>query len=186
MYAVFERLQTAELTLCLRINRSCRRGHVAEFFGLISRLGDGVAWYVLIALLPLLYGGRGLATSLLMMAVGLVALLLYRWLKVHTTRSRPRDMDPRILRTTDPLDQFSFPSGHTLHAVAFTTVALSAFPYLGWALIPFALLVASSRVVLGLHYPSDVVAGALVGFMVAQLGIEIAAHFRLFALFLQY
>jgi len=62
-----------------------------------------------------------------------------------------------------PLDAFSFPSGHTLHAVAFTLVALSYFPALAPVLVPFALLTAASRVVLGLHYPSDVLAGAALG-----------------------
>ena len=55
----------------------------------------------------------------------------------------------------------SFPSGHTLHAASFTILALSSFPELGWLLVPFSSLVAVSRVVLGLHYPSDVAAGAV-------------------------
>ncbi|HET7766673.1 MAG TPA: phosphatase PAP2 family protein, partial [Burkholderiales bacterium] len=60
-----------------------------------------------------------------------------------------------------------FPSGHTLHAVAFSMVAISFYPALAWLLVPFTLLVASSRVVLGLHYPSDVLAGAALGAIIA-------------------
>lgn len=52
---------------------------------------------------------------------------------------------------------------HTLHAVAFTGVALAHAPALGWLLIPFAASVAVSRVVLGLHYPSDVIAATGIG-----------------------
>lgn len=52
-----------------------------------------------------------------------------------------------------PLDEFSFPSGHTLHAVAFSLVAMAHYPVLAWALVPFTASVAVSRVVLGLHYP---------------------------------
>ena len=66
-----------------------------------------------------------------------------------------------------PLDRYSFPSGHTLHAVSFTVLATAYFPALGWVLVPFASLVAASRVVLGLHYPTDVLAGALLGTMLA-------------------
>jgi undecaprenyl-diphosphatase len=66
--------------------------------------------------------------------------------------------------TVAPLDKFSFPSGHTLHAVAFTTLAWHYHPLLGMALMPFTCVVALSRIVLGLHYPSDVLAGALIGF----------------------
>jgi undecaprenyl-diphosphatase len=67
-----------------------------------------------------------------------------------------------------PLDHFSFPSGHTLHAMAFSLVALFYYPHLAWLLLPFTLLVALSRVVLGLHYPSDVMAGAALGVLIAE------------------
>lgn len=61
------------------------------------------------------------------------------------------------------LDEFSFPSGHTLHAVAFSVIAIAWFPALTLPLLLFAMLVAMSRVVLGLHYPSDVLAGIALG-----------------------
>ena len=57
----------------------------------------------------------------------------------------------------------AFPSGHTLHAVAFTLVALAHYPVLAWLLMPFTASVAVSRVVLGLHYPSDVLAATAIG-----------------------
>ncbi|MFP4516233.1 MAG: phosphatase PAP2 family protein, partial [Desulfovibrionales bacterium] len=68
---------------------------------------------------------------------------------------------------TAPLDWYSFPSGHTLHAVSFTIVVMAYFPVLGLVLIPFSVLIALSRLVLGLHYPSDVLAGSCIGAMVA-------------------
>ena len=72
-----------------------------------------------------------------------------------------------------PLDRYSFPSGHTLHAVSFTTIALAHFPELAIVLVPFALLVAVSRVVLGLHYPTDVAAGAVLGATLATIGLAL-------------
>jgi undecaprenyl-diphosphatase len=45
------------------------------------------------------------------------------------------------------------------------------FPELGWVLVPLAALIAASRVVLGLHYPTDVIAGAVVGAWLAELGL---------------
>ena len=54
-----------------------------------------------------------------------------------------------------------------MHAVCFTTIAVTHVPELGLLLWPFTLLVAASRVVLGLHYPTDVGAGALLGFVLA-------------------
>jgi undecaprenyl-diphosphatase len=68
-----------------------------------------------------------------------------------------------------PLDRFSFPSGHTLHAVSFTVIAAGAFPVLALVLLPAAVLIALSRVVLGLHYPTDVLAGALLGATIARI-----------------
>jgi undecaprenyl-diphosphatase len=71
--------------------------------------------------------------------------------------------------TGKPLDKFSFPSGHTLHAVVFGVVALNYYPQLAFIILPFTTLVGLSRVVLGLHYPSDVLAGALIGSLIAGL-----------------
>ena len=83
-------------------------------------------------------------------------------------RQRPYLLHGGITLGTAPLDRCSFPSGHTLHAVAFTVVALAYYPQLAWLLIPFASFVAVSRVILGLHYPSDVVAGAVIGALLAR------------------
>ena len=78
-------------------------------------------------------------------------------------RERPFIRHPGITLAMPPLDRYSFPSGHTLHAVAFTWQAVANFPELAWVLVPLASLIAASRVVLGLHYPSDVLAGGAIG-----------------------
>ncbi len=136
-------------------------------FRLVSRLGDGVFWYALMLFLSVTQGLPGLEIALRMLIAGSIGLLLYKLLKAGTSRPRPCAVLLDIRAGTDPLDAFSFPSGHTLHAVAFTIVAVSHFPVLAWVLAPFTALVAISRVVLGLHYPSDVLAGAAIGALVA-------------------
>jgi undecaprenyl-diphosphatase len=95
--------------------------------------------------------------------VGAVGLALYKVLKRTLVRERPFVGLVGIECAMPPLDRYSFPSGHTLHAVAFSTLGVAFVPALAVVLVPFAILVAASRVVLGLHYPSDVLVGAALG-----------------------
>ncbi|RYG79401.1 phosphatase PAP2 family protein [bacterium] len=161
-------MDQAELRCCVAFNRAVRRAGLRRTFLVASRLGDGIVWYALIALLPLVFGRAGMETALRMAIAGLAGLLIYRSLKRRLVRERPFITHSSITRAGAPLDRFSFPSGHTLHAVSFTVIVLAAFPLLAWGVAPLALLIALSRVVLGLHYPSDVLAGALIGYGVAN------------------
>ena len=169
-----QRLGANEARFCLRANALCERSAVQTGFAVVSRLGDGVFWYLLMAgfvVFGLLRGreawGAGVAAHLAV--TGVAALTLYKLLKRWTRRPRPGAADARIRAGVAPLDEFSFPSGHTLHAVAFTGVAIAHAPALGWLLLPFAAGVAASRVVLGLHYPSDVLAATGIGAALAWI-----------------
>jgi undecaprenyl-diphosphatase len=137
-------------------------------FRVVSRLGDGVFWYSLMLALLAVGGASALAPIGRMAGTGLACTLIYKWLKSKTSRPRPFAVENAVRAGADPLDPFSFPSGHTLHAVAFSIVAIAFYPMLAWLLVPFTLLVAASRVVLGLHYPSDVLAGAALGALIAS------------------
>lgn len=152
-----------DVDLCQSCNDLSRNLSLRNMFKLISRLGDGVFWYVLMAALLLHYQAAAVAAVLHMLAVALAATLIYKLIKRQTLRPRPFNVYPSIVCNGHPLDQFSFPSGHTMHAVAFSIVSTAYFPALIWLVLPFALLVAVSRPILGLHYPSDVLVGALIG-----------------------
>ena len=169
--APLELLRGRETRWCRRANHYCRRRRVRSTFAVISRLGDGVFWYTLMAALVLVHGLDGLRASVHMAATGVAALLLYKGLKRWTRRPRPYKADLRIRAWVAPLDEFSFPSGHTLHAVSFTVVALAYYPWLAPLLVPFSLAVAASRVVLGLHYPSDVLAATLIAGLLAGVSL---------------
>lgn len=162
---------------CLRTNRWCERSPVFAVFACVSRLGDGMFWYLLMAALIVADGWNGLHASAHMAATGVLALLLYKGLKRWTRRPRPCAADARIRAWVAPLDEFSFPSGHTLHAVSFTCVTLWYYPALAWLLVPFAAMVAASRVVLGLHYPSDVIAATAIGGALAAASILVMPAF---------
>lgn len=171
--AWFHRADAAEYRLCLRMNRACLLPGVRRSFAIISRLGNGVFWYTLMLFLPVAYGETGLYPALRMALVGVVGLLLYKYLKSRLTRERPYITLAGIVPGTPALDRYSFPSGHTLHAVSFTVLACYSFPMLAWLCVPFAVLVAASRVVLGLHYPTDVLAGAGIGTGLALASIRL-------------
>jgi undecaprenyl-diphosphatase len=167
--------RSGEWRWCARWNRWAAQRALVGFFRVVSRLGDGLFWYALIAALAFC-GARGLMAALHMALTGLAATTLYRLLKRWTRRPRPFRAHREIVAHIAPLDEFSFPSGHTLHAVAFTIIALAWFPLLAPLLATFTLLVAASRVVLGLHYPSDVLAAMVIGCALGAASLWIAAQ----------
>jgi len=163
-----------EVKACRLFNALNGRRGWGAFFATVSRLGDGVFWYTLIGSLAIFGGAAGALAAVEMLVCGLLALVCYKALKHGIARPRPCETSPHLLRcTVAPLDRWSFPSGHTMHAVCFTILAVDFAPPLSLVLAPFATLVACSRLVLGLHYPSDVVAGAGIGGTIALCGIAL-------------
>jgi undecaprenyl-diphosphatase len=167
------RVDAAELGLCRTLNRGASFPLARVVFRVASRLGDGVVWYVLILTLPLLYGLSAVRPAIIMAVTGILGIALYKVLKRVFVRERPFITHSAIDLAAAPLDRYSFPSGHTLHAVSFAWQLTAHFPDLGWFVVPLALLIAGSRVVLGLHYPTDVIAGAAVGALLAALGLSL-------------
>ncbi len=172
--AFMARIDAAEYGLCRTLNRGAAFAIPRYAFRIASRLGDGIVWYLLIVMLPILYGAAALRPAIVMALTGVLGLTLYTLLKRVFVRERPFITHVAIDLKGAPLDRYSFPSGHTLHAVSFAWQATAHFPELGWVLVPLAALIAGSRVVLGLHYPSDVLAGAAIGAALAELGTSLA------------
>jgi undecaprenyl-diphosphatase len=173
--AWLERYLAWEADLTIRLNQLNKRGAISYFFGRVSRLGDGVFWYALMSILLIAGGSDALEPVLTMAFTGLLCTSIYKVLKSRAARLRPYQRYKAIHLTTQPLDQHSFPSGHTLHAVCFGLIAMTNYPALLPLLLPFTLLVALSRLVLGLHYLSDVAAAAAMGAGMALLGLNLAA-----------
>ncbi len=166
-----EYLDHLEVGVCRRINALGRRSYVRSFFSAVSRLGDYPAW-VIFGLICAFQ--QGSSAPVFIAHTGLTAIagvLVYKLLKKRLVRERPYVTHVDIECGTAPLDRYSFPSGHTLHAVSFAVLYGSYEPTLLIVLVPFAVLIAASRVILGLHYPSDVLVGGLLGATVATSGI---------------
>lgn len=136
-----------------------------------SRAGDGWIWY-LTGVSILLFGGSDRLTALASAGSGAaVGIGLFTSLKKLSGRKRPCEIQPHCWATLLPPDRFSFPSGHTITAFA-VAISLSEFyPTLLPALLFCALSIAASRILLGMHFLSDVLAGALLG-----TGLAVASH----------
>ncbi|MCK9488229.1 MAG: phosphatase PAP2 family protein [Xanthomonadales bacterium] len=168
-------LANPDLRLTLAMNRLARRRPILSVLRLASRLGDGMVWYGLILAMALFGGDQGPQAALHLGLVALFVAGLYRLLKDSIRRPRPFRSHHQVIARIRPLDEFSFPSGHTLHAVSLTLVALHYAPALAWLLLPLSSLIAISRIALGMHYPSDVLAAAAIGAAIASISLALLA-----------
>ncbi len=163
-----------DLKGCVYLNHLSQSPRTAQFFKTISRMGDGPFWYAMLLLVWMMQGLNYGFQILYLIAGGSVGTLIYKYLKQKTTRPRPYQVHQVIVLGERPLDHFSFPSGHTLHAVMVTVTLGYIQPILFMVMLPFTLLIALSRMILGLHYPSDVIVGAIIGASVASMIILLA------------
>ncbi len=166
-------LNDVEGNFCLRVNQLSRNSSVRSFFTVVSKLGDGGIWVMMGLAMLWIQGPSALPAVLQMALTAGVGVLLYKLLKNRLVRERPYMNHFGIQCATAPLDRYSFPSGHTLHASSFSAMLLVLEPALAVIAIPFAILVAASRVILGLHYPSDVIVGAAIGLSLAGVSLSL-------------
>jgi len=173
--AVVDYFDELELGLCLRINAFSQNLSIRRFFTGVSRLGDGPAYLIVGVTCAALLESAGFAFIVQVVLTAAMGIVAYKGLKARLVRERPYITHDGIVCGTAPLDRYSFPSGHTMHAVSFAILFTAHVPIMIWIMAPFALLVAASRVVLGLHYPSDVLVGAALGAFLASASLGIAA-----------
>ena len=128
-----------------------------------TRGGDGWLWIALMIAI-LLFGGpqRQLAIVTAAVAAGSGSILFLK-LKRTTSRRRPCAISEHCWARLLPPDRFSFPSGHSITAFSIAIPLGLLYP----ALMPFVLFcafsIAASRIVLGMHFLSDVVVGSAIG-----------------------
>jgi undecaprenyl-diphosphatase len=139
----------------------------------ISRLGDGVYYLIfgfLLVWLEPVYGMAFFITALLGFAFELPSYLI---LKNCIKRPRPQDALGEFAALIVPSDKFSFPSGHTAAAFVMATITAYYYPSFGLPAYALASMIGSSRVLLGVHFPTDILAGMLLGLSSAGIALTI-------------
>src|SRR5262249_40101705 len=146
-----------------RINRWRAPRWIRIWMIAATRMGDGWIWYAL-GLLILGFGGeeRFVAVGSAWLAA-LVGVLVFKGLKKLSQRPRPCQIEPHCWSKVLPPDQFSFPSGHTMTAFSVALVISYFYPGMEGPLYFLAFSIGISRVMLGMHFLSDVLAGVVLG-----------------------
>jgi undecaprenyl-diphosphatase len=144
-----------------------------------TRMGDGWLWYSLGALLLAFGGSRGYVAAGAAGSAAILGILIFKALKKLSHRPRPCQYEPHCWAKILPPDQFSFPSGHTMTAFSIALVVSYFYPGLEAPMYFLAASIAISRVVLGMHFLSDVLAGAVLG---SALGLASIVTFAAYGL----
>ncbi len=136
---------------------------LTAIFKFISRLGDGPLWGALaVVLLVADLQAYKWVVAAMALAIGL-SVVIFMSVKNLVGRPRPFEAWDSLPCIMNPPDRFSFPSGHTMTAFAVVGVWVVLIPGYWFVLLPVAMLIGLSRIYLGVHYPTDVLFGALLG-----------------------
>jgi undecaprenyl-diphosphatase len=144
-----------------------------------TRMGDGWFWYGLGAMLVFYGGPQRFAAVGAASSAAIGGIFVFKALKRISQRPRPCQIEPHCWSKVLPPDKFSFPSGHTMTAFSVALVVSYFYPSLEGPLFFLALSIGVSRIVLGMHFLSDVLAGAVLGVALGCASITTFASFGL-------
>lgn len=156
-------LQHREIRMFHWINRKLQHQILDRIMGKITHLG-GATFTITAMVLLWIFAPTAISRTALLSMIALAASHIpVAFIKRLYPRLRPYDALPEAILSALPLKDHSFPSGHTTAIFSIVTPFALIFPLLAVLLVPLALIVALSRIYLGLHYPSDVIVGLLLG-----------------------
>jgi undecaprenyl-diphosphatase len=169
-----------DLALFYFFNHSLSTAFLDKFFSIITNVNNWYIAYIILLGIAFIKGGiRGkIAVAAIILMIVITDQLNHKLFKEIFQRIRPCMTLSDALTPLGCNGTYSFPSSHALNNFAAATFFYRLFPKLKWILFITALLVALSRVYLGLHYPSDILGGAIIGstfgyiFSIAALKIE--------------
>ncbi len=168
---MFQFIATRDHRLMRKVNKWPAPKWIRLWAIAATRAGDGWLWY-LTGLSVLLFGGDDRLTAIACAgSAALVGIGVFKSLKKLSGRRRPCEIEPHCWAKLLPPDQFSFPSGHTITAFAVAIALAEFYPALSPALLFCAVSIAASRILLGMHFLSDVVVGAILG-----SGLALTSH----------
>ncbi|RUO29514.1 phosphatase PAP2 family protein [Aliidiomarina sanyensis] len=143
----------------------------------ISRSGDGYGYLIACLLAFALQDPDATLLLILLLAAFLVEIPVYWVLKNTLRRTRPYERVKHFTSLIQASDKFSFPSGHTTAAFMFAGICAVIMPSLALWVYLWAVAIGLSRIALGVHYPTDIVAGALLGSGLATFVLSFAAGY---------
>jgi len=170
------RLADLDVHLFLSINALHRHFRLERLVRALSFTGDGHFYVLMAVFLPILYPTEGLHFLYSALLCFALELPLYWVLKRSFKRRRPFKVVQALAPLLQPSDEFSFPSGHTTAAFMIACLISVFFPAASAVVYCWASLVAMSRVMLRVHFISDVMAGMLLGSSIALISLALCGH----------
>ena len=160
-----EFLYSFDLAIFYLFNHTISTGFLDKFFSIITDVNKWYIAYLILIGIAFFKGGlRGkIAVLTLIILVTVTDQTGYRILKEFFERIRPCNALADAITPVGCAGGFSFPSNHALNNFAAAVFLLRLFPQYKWIFLITAILVSISRIYLGVHYPSDVLAGAIIG-----------------------